>query len=343
MSKKKILIIDDELAEEKSDIFQISKRLVERGYEILPCMNFEWNEIQSHIINNYRDLRLILCDLNDSPNHDPNAGWRIIDNIKHVNNRINDNEWFTESIPIIVITINPESNKLNQDIYCKQHVTLFGKTNLSHAFYGCVDVLIKMFDTICQEKMRHKVAISYTWYDKQTNDNHQPFVEYVAHSLFEKYKKENVFYDNAKISETAGSYINDLPERVYKKGCDFVLVFLSNNYATSGWTEKEWEQTKQREDKKFLFVAIDDLDKFAVAKNLFPDEWKNEITNNKDEEKKKAFFNKYIPLYFDCHENKEIFESSRKVNKVEEHNKAIKSIEPIIEEIIRNIDKRIKD
>lgn len=341
--KNKILIIDDEIGKKESSIQAICSRLINEGYEIIPCKSFDYSKkIKALIENNYRDLRLIVCDLVDQKTG-TSKGWEVIDSIKSDKNKIEGNEWYTMYLPIVVVTQAQEKDYTGgRDIFRKEHVALFGK-NVSEVFYGCINVLVNMFDTICQEKMRHKVAVSYTWYDKQTNDNHQPFVEHIAHSLFEKYKKENVFYDNTKISETAGSYIDDLPERVYKKGCDLVLVFLSNNYAISGWTEKEWEQTKLREDKKFLFVAIDDLDKFAVAKNLFPDEWKNEITNDQDEEKKKAFFNKYIPLYFDCHENKEIFESSRKVNKVEEHNKAIKSTEPIIEEIIRNIDKRIKD
>lgn len=343
--KKKILFIDDELTEENSQAYQICNTLQDRGYEILSCISFKWDEIKTIIKENYRSLRLILCDLQDS-HHNPSAGWNIISNIKapnNIDNLIKDNKWFIECIPIIVITQTQEYHKERND-HGSEFITLFDKAACQgQSFKGCVDILTNLFDKLCQEKMRFKVAISYTWNNKQTNDNHQPYVEHVAHSLFEKYKKENVFYDTTKISETAGSYLENLPEQIYNKGCDFVLIFLSNDYATSGWTEKEWEQTKQREDKKFLFVAIDNIEKYTVAKNLFSKEWKEKITDDNNEEDKKVFFQKHMPLYFDCHEDKETFDFSRRVNKITEHNKAIESIELNIEKIIRNIDRRIND
>lgn len=340
--KKKILIIDDELGEINSQAYRISQTLQDRGFEILSCVSFKWEDISKIIKDNYRSLRLILCDLQDSQ-HDSLAGWNIISIIKAPNNRnlIDNNDWFIECIPIIVITQTKDYHEERKS-HGNEYVTLFDKAACQgEAFKGCVDILTNLFDKLCQEKMRFKVAISYTWYNKKTNEKHQPFVEFIAHRLYQEYKKDRVFFDEDKTSKTAGTKSDELVKNIYGKGCDFVLIFLSNDYATSGWTKKEWEQTKNRGDNKYLFIAIDELEKTTVAQNLFPNEWRAEVSENNNEEEKEQFYNNHLPLYIDCHKEKEMFDSSRKVHKITEHYEFIKTINSIIEDIIDNIKTRI--
>jgi len=340
--KKKILFIDDELDEENSQAYQISKDLSNRGFDILPCLSFEWEEISKIIKENYRSLRLILCDLKDSKSNP--TGWNTISTIKSPENKkhlIEGIDWFIECLPIIVITQVPE---YQEEI--KEHggelVTLFDKTACQgQAFRGCVEILTNLFHKLCQNEMSNRIAISYTWNNKQAQDNHQPFVEHIAQKLYQEFKRESVFYDKDKISKTAGTKSNELTKNIYGEGCDFVLIFLSNDYATSGWTKKEWEQTKMRADNKYLFVAIEDLKQFEVAKNLFPEEWTIEVKDEDDEEEKNRFFNKHMPLYFDCYNLKKKFDSIREHNMLDAYNRVIESMENDINKIVDNIKTRI--
>ena len=340
--EKKILIIDDEIGKKGSSIQVISQRLKNNGYKIIPCKSFDYvGQIKPLIIDNYRELRLVICDLLDKKEIN---GWSVIENIKHEQNKIEENKWFTTYLPIVVVTQAEEQDYQGmRHTYRKQHVTLFGKP-VSDVFYGCVDVLIDLFDALCQEKMEFKVAISYTWNNKQTNDNHQPFIERIAHGLYRVYKKNRVFYDKEKISITGGSLADELSRKIYGKGSDFVLVFLSNDYATTSWTETEWKYIKNRADKNCLLVSIESLDKYAVANHLFPDEWNDEHFKNdnstNDNARKDAFIAKYMPLYYDCSEVKRKFDLCLKNNSLDVYFEQLEPIDKIIDEIVTNISNR---
>lgn len=329
---KKILIIDDEIGKKGSTIHEISQRLKSNGYEIIPCKSFDYEgQIKPLIIKDYRDLRLVICDLLDKKTI---HGWDVIESIKHKQNRIEENVWFTSYLPIIVVTqAEEEDYQGKRDTYRKQHVTLFGKP-VSDVFYGCVDVLTELFDSVCQEKMRYKIAISYTWYNKETNDNHQSFVEIIAHRLYQEYKKDRIFYDIEKISNTAGLLSEELAKKVYEKGCDYVLVFLTKDYTTTLWTEKEWQHIKQLGHNRYIFVVIEDLnkdDKHRIAYNLFRDEWEkaglNKDFNKESQEKKEKFFNDNIPLYLDFHESKKRLGNCTELKSLDEYLNCIKDIE----------------
>ena len=331
--KKKVLFIDDELAINESHASRASQELDSMGYSVIPCRSFDWsNKILPLLQEHYSELRLIICDLLDGSGEQP--GWSIVSYIKNGDHSVSPYSNFLKQIPIIIYTKGTEekiANGRNRHLF--DHMKIINKPSYPE-LRSCSKILIELFDEICKDKLKYKIAISYTWENKNKGDNHQSFVKAVTDALYMHYSKDRVFLDKDKMYLTNGRVSTDVV-KYYEKGCEYALVFLSSDYAKTGWTEKEWAAIKTLDKGRVFFLAIDELNSTEVAKTLYSEKID-------DIDKDNSIVNGILPLYYPCDEIKSQFDRALVQKNIEQYLRILDNIKQNIVEnqIVRTISSR---
>lgn len=227
-------------------------------------------EIRRIIESNYRELRLIVCDLQICGSDQ--GGNEIIDFLRSTTCEdrisIENKPWFMQEIPIIVAT------KLDgQEAFKAYHWKNCFPVKKQDVFTSSASGFIKQFiekeasafDDYYNKKSQqrqYKVALSFT--GRKGTELHRKFVEEIAHQLYAKYTEDKVFYDvdKLKTGRNVGLTKEDFT-RIYSNDCEYIIVCLSQDYASkeSPWTMKEWEGIKHYcsvSHKKVIFILIGD-------------------------------------------------------------------------------------
>ncbi|MCQ2338554.1 MAG: hypothetical protein MJ001_06495 [Paludibacteraceae bacterium] len=218
------------------------------------------------IKKNKEDLRLIICDY--LLNGCNNAGYIFIEKLREAD------DWFMKNIPVVVFTgltdRTPERDALELKCFVIQKSDVKGgkDKNCSSLVNRFFNEKVGAFDKLYRQHIndkRYKVAFSFTGSDYKGTyiEPHREFVRDVARIVMRQYG-DKVFYDEYCI--VSGWNPEDF-KNVYENQCNFIVVFLSDNYGTpdNKWTEMEWEgiKTHFNEDgvcgkKNVLFVPIGD-------------------------------------------------------------------------------------
>lgn len=243
-------------------------------------------ELLDFIETNKEDIRLIICDYRWNDKDD--AGGLFIEQLRK------EDDWFRKNIPVVVFT--GLSNKLTEKDSFELTFNIVKKENIDREnenYDSKFEVSVKAglsqmaenFDKLYQQHINdkpYKVAFSFTGsdYTKSYEEPHREFVRDVARIVMRQYG-DKVFYDEYCI--VSGWNPKDF-KNVYENQCNFIVVFLSENYGTpdNKWTEMEWEGIKTHfnedgvcEKNNVLFVPIGDdvnyenkLERLNVSPNL---------------------------------------------------------------------------
>lgn len=216
------------------------------------------------IKNNEEDLRLIICDYR--LNGCNNAGYIFIEKLREAD------DWFMKNIPVVVFTgltdRTPERDALELKCFViqKSDVKDGKDKNCSSLVNRFLNEKVGAFDKLYQQHINdkpYKVAFSFTgsYYAKSYEEPHREFVRDLAHILMRRYG-DKVFYDEYR------NVLGWTPEKfknVYENKCNYIVVFLSDDYAKRGnkWTNKEWAGIKTHfnengvcEKENVIFVPI---------------------------------------------------------------------------------------
>lgn len=216
------------------------------------------------IKNNEEDLRLIICDYR--LNGCNNAGYIFIEKLREAD------DWFMKNIPVVVFTgltdRTPERDALELKCFViqKSDVKDGKDKNCSSLVNRFFNEKVGAFDKLYRQHIndkRYKVAFSFTGSDYEGTyiEPHREFVRDVAHIVMRQYG-DKVFYD--EYCDVSGWTMEKF-KNVYENQCNFIVVFLSENYGTPDkkWTEMEWEGIKTHfnkdgvcEKENVLFVPI---------------------------------------------------------------------------------------
>ncbi len=212
------------------------------------------------IKNNEEDLRLIICDYRF--NACDNAGYVFIEKLREAD------DWFMKNIPVVVFTalttVNPEKGSFKLNFNMLRKVLLEG--DFAESVTEGLRQRVENFDKLYQQHIKdkpYKVAFSFTGshYAKSYEEPHREFVRDLAHIVMRQYG-DKVFYDEYR------NVLGWTPEKfknVYETKCNYIVVFLSDNYAKRGnkWTKNEWAGIKTHfneigvcEKENVIFVPI---------------------------------------------------------------------------------------
>ena len=290
MDKKSVFIIEDEESDYKEIKFKIvpaglislldkddpsSDGLSDKETESLNkfkstetgSLRRSMDYIAQIIKENYKEIRLIICDLRI--NSDDNAGSQIIEMIRK--NHIPDfnRDWYCEDIPIVIISKLIDQEKLKAyekssgNCFFLSKDTAFtseGSGLLRSIVYRLSEQFNDKYAKNDSEK-KYKVALSFT-NDNVVEDGKilkiRNFIHEVAKGLYAKYSQEKVFFDMDQQEESNGKDVNYFTDNY--NNAEYVLVFVSEGYKNkkSRWSTAEWEVIKNLDLKnKVIFVAID--------------------------------------------------------------------------------------
>lgn len=284
-NKFSILVIEDE----RSDYDVICKKLNCNDFEIIPTStdfqkmknamsntrtNTIFNYVNEVINNNYQKLRAIICDLNLVGDKD--KGGKIIEYIRSIKLENSLYSEFTRFIPIIVYTAHSETlagtaiirggslyidKKADETVNCLADIV---KKHISNFSFLCDKFILKR---------QFKIGLSFTGVndtDKTNTILHRPFIEEIANKLAFKFGVDSVFYDNFHRSKINGLKANKKLTNFYQEQCDYILVFLSADYATTNkpWTGIEWTAVKKyAKDNadKIILIQLEDFDATSIV------------------------------------------------------------------------------
>jgi CheY-like chemotaxis protein len=264
-----VLVIEDE----SSDYNRIVAGLLKFKYKInkfeamrnaiqSPTQRYEW--LKTQINKNHNNLRAIICDLKLFDKE--KSGEDIIQHIRNM--KLENRPQYTRFIPIIIYTAYTTSLV---ETAILRGGTLYidkGSDNSCRRLADIVKRHVDDFSFLCDNlilKRPFKIGLTFRG-NNSTTSPQRPFVEEIANNLAHKYGTDSVFYDKFHPDKLNGLRADKKLNSFYKEQCEYILVFLSADYATSEWTGIEWkaveEYAKTHPEKIILFL----LEKFETSK-----------------------------------------------------------------------------
>ena len=250
-------------------------------------LNEAIQQIDQIIRDNYRELRMIICDLELCT--EPEAGVNIIRHIR--NDKILEDYyfWYQKKIPIIILTGLDGYNPIDATNVGGWNCRLFKKVDLlathepiSHnendacgnnsigscqsIFQSIVDMLATEFEQTYQHYMNlkeYEIAISCSGLNDIIQNNlipHKEFLSIFANCLYSFFTEKKVFFygDNYRIT----NFKADI-DHIYGRECKYVIVVITDDYntETKKITQEEWRVIKERYEQLnwegVFFVTIE--------------------------------------------------------------------------------------
>ncbi len=224
--------------------------------------------VEKLIKENYKNIRCIVCDLELFGQKE--KGGDIIHHIRGISiERYPD---FSKYVPIIIVTRHrgePATTALLKggDTYIpKSRIDLLNNS---------INRNVKKFRYLCDNfilKKEFKVGLTFTGKNKNGGEaiEHRSFVKEIAYQLASEYGKNSVFFDEFHDGRLNGLKADQKLNTFYCECCEWIVVFLSEDYATTNeWTGIEWKAVKEyakNNSEKIIFVRLEKFNPSELLK-----------------------------------------------------------------------------
>jgi CheY-like chemotaxis protein len=255
MNKSKILIIEDE-----GDSYQ---KIIESvpGYDFLPSGTKLFNATKAKLKTNLRDacgcvsdlikenfsdLRCIILDIElGSP-----SGYSGINIIEYIRNPyirqsvcIEDYPWYNRFVPIIVYSAYLDNKMFKKALKAGGNVALNKNVSIKYR-NSVINRQVQDFSLLCEKfilKKTYKVGLTFCGEDTRL------LVRDVANILAMEFSKHKIFFDEFHRGKLSGLGADEVLSKIYTQQCEYVVLFMSENYQKNHWTGNvEWQAIKDK-------------------------------------------------------------------------------------------------